>query len=146
MGKRSRALRERRGSQRSASQQAPRVSFWVVAFLDLLGYRATLERIDIFPLPKAPEDRERLEAGFARAIRLRRHLVVAVEQFLKTAAIAPSADISKLSPEAKRTFTRCRRASILSSPGPDHMVIGCPLDRRPDHFPIRGVFMLVAAA
>ena len=121
------------------------ISFWVVAFLDLLGYRSTLARFDTFPLPNNPEDARALQYAFARAVHFRRRLLAGIQQFIKGSRSVSSPAFAR-APKSLRTLAQgWRKVKILSSPGPDHIVLSCSLAQRADHFPMRAVHTLVTA-
>lgn len=122
------------------------LSFWVVAFLDLLGYRRILAKLDVSPLPTEPSEIASLSAAFGRAVKLRRRLHKQVEDFLLAAEQVPPPDLSGLPLESQRRIAGWRRAKLLRSPGPDHLILGCSLSPAEDHFPMRAVASLVTTA
>jgi len=123
------------------------LSFWAVAFLDLLGYRSVLETMDVFPFPDSSAEHARVEAAFARAVKLRRRLVDLVEEFLAMHIRAPShLDLERLPREVASLVQGMRRIRILKVAGPDHVVLACSLSPNEEHFPVRAVYSLLLAS
>jgi hypothetical protein len=136
--------RKKASSRKKTRRPDAAISFWAVAFLDLLGYRSTLARFDAFPLPTDPEQANALQYAFARAVHFRRRLLGGIQQFMDGSGSAPRLDLSRLPPSLRRMGERWRKVKILHSPGPDHIVLGCSLAPRLDHFPMRAVYTLVS--
>lgn len=130
--------------RKKVDQPGPMISFWVVAFLDILGYRSVLDKIDVFPFPDEGDGRRNLEASFARAIHLRRRLILGVNSFITSMSEAP--DLSGVPLQHRSTAASWHRARLMKSPGPDHMVLACSLLPTAGHFPLRGVYNVVGAA
>lgn len=140
-------MKQKRREQRSDSSKKPTaLSFWVVGFLDLLGYRSVLEKLDVFPFPDEVSARDTLTSAFGRAVRLRRRLSREVEDFLRATTDVPPLDLSHLPIEARKLGASWRKIKLLRSPGPDHLVIGCSLSPADDHFPMHAVYTLVTVA
>lgn len=128
---------------KAAAESGPRISYWVVAFLDLLGYRSVLEKIDVFPL--GPEVIPNVEQAFKRAIQFRRRLLDGIENLLaRNEDSLP--DLSHLPEADQQMAATWRKAKLIKSPGPDHIVLACSLMPEVEHFPIRAVYDLVTAA
>ncbi|MDX2055014.1 MAG: hypothetical protein SFV15_21605 [Polyangiaceae bacterium] len=121
------------------------IAFWLVAFLDMLGYRATLQKFDVYPLPTEPGDQDAFRQRFVHAVHLRRRLLGAIREFqFSTRRETPLP--AELPPQARPTAERWGKAKLLNMPGPDHVVLACSLTGDVDHFPLRGVYNTVAAA
>jgi hypothetical protein len=144
MVKKKRGKQTYRGHSGAATESGSTVSFWVVAFLDLLGYSSVLDKIDVFPFPTKGDERQSLEKAFARAIRLRRRLIHEVDAFL--ASVNKMPDLGHLPPQSRAKVAGLHMTRLVRSPGPDHIILACSLLPRADHFPLRAVFNLVCAA
>jgi hypothetical protein len=134
---------EHKEGDKTAAESGPRISYWVVAFLDLLGYRSVLEKLDVFPL--VPEVLPNLEQAFKRAIQFRRRLLHEIENLLAEDEDSLP-DLSHLPPTAQQLAVTWRKAKLIKSPGPDHIVLACSLMPEAEHFPLRAVYNLVIAA
>jgi hypothetical protein len=137
--------RERRQRQRAAAAAKPiEISFWAVAFLDLLGYRHVLADMDVFPLPPDQAGSQALTQAFARATRLRRRLVDGVQAIMNGQQAADhSREFRVLPAKLKAIAEDWSRVTLFNLPGPDHIVLGCSLARTDRHFPIRGAHALL---
>lgn len=144
MGRKKQGKQKRRARKRMVPQSGPMMSFWVVAFLDLLGYRSVLGKFDAFPPPTESNGRHHVENSLARAIHLRRRLIREVKSFIESISEAP--DLSNVPPQAHSTVGSWHKARLIQSPGPDHMILACSLQPDAGHFPLRGVYNLVGAA
>jgi hypothetical protein len=126
------------------AEPMPILSFWVVAFLDLLGYKKVLDKIDSFPI--GPEVTLTQQKAFMGAVRLRRRLLSAAENLLEgltTEDEVSQSYLTGLPQEAQDMTASWRKAKLIQSPGNDHIVLACSLLPEVDHFPIRGVYNLV---
>ena len=75
MGRERQVKKKRREhSDKSSMESSPALSFWIVAFLDLLGYRSVLAKFDVFPLPEESSAQQAVISAFARVVKLRRRL------------------------------------------------------------------------
>jgi len=126
------------------SKASPVLSYWVVAFLDLLGYESALARMDVFPFPEDPVAYGKVVAAFARDVKLRRRLFGLVNEFLSEKA--PPVDLSHLSIDVQKAAEKWRKVEVLNVPGADHWVVGCSLAPSDTHSPMRAVLELVSAA
>jgi hypothetical protein len=136
---------KRAAAQRSAAQAAPQIAYWMVAFLDLLGYRQVLADLDALPLPEDAAGIARMSAALGRAARLRRRLHGSFAQFV---AGERSTEIEGLDgiPFALRDKSRSLRATrIVHSPGPDHYILAACLAPSPSNFPARAVYSAICA-
>lgn len=135
----------RRGSGRSAGSGDTTIAFWLVAFLDMLGYRATLAKFDVYPLPTEPDEQAAFRKRFVHAVHLRRRLLGAIREFQDSTRrqMPLPADLPT---EVRGIADRWRKAKLLRMPGPDHVVLATSLTGEVDHFPLRGVYDTVATA
>lgn len=133
-------------AREASTREDVTLSFWAVAFLDLLGYRSVLEAMDVFPLTDSGAKRALVEAAFTRAIRLRRRLLGLLDDFLKAHNRAPAPNLEQLPQEAASLLEGMRKVRVLKVAGPDHVVLACSLSPDEEHFPLRGVYSLLAAA
>jgi hypothetical protein len=137
--------RERRVRQQAeATSQPLQISFWAVGFLDLLGYREVLAGMDVFPLPQDQAGFERLTQSFARATRLRRRLLGAMQSIMDgQQREGIFTQFPSLPPKLKAMAEGWSRVKLFRLPGPDHIVLGCSLAPSEAHFPIRGAHALL---
>jgi hypothetical protein len=129
-----------------SEQKGTSLAFWVVAFLDLLGYRTVLKQFDVVPLPSNPDAQRALEKAFARSVHLRTRLLGGIGEFMTSADSVTPPDLAKLPKGVRKLADSWRQINLVGSPGPDHIVLACSLAREKDHFPMRGVYTLVTAA
>src|SRR5438309_89730 len=83
----------------------PQISQWVVAFVDLLGYRSALAKFDVVPLPQQGLERDQVIKAFAHSVHLRRRLVGGIEAFNSTFAL-PSKEVEQLPPAGRNIAAR----------------------------------------
>lgn len=119
------------------------LSYWAVAFLDLLGFREVLDGMDVFPLPASSPERDRVTASFARAIRLRRRLLGAMDQLMQGHSESDPQDFADFPPPLRAMAESWRQVRLIKVNGADHIVLACSLARGADHFPMRGIHALV---
>src|SRR5262245_18375977 len=138
--------RQRRERQLSSRIAKPvDMSFWAIAFLDLLGYREVLAGVDVFPLPQDPLELQRLQQSFTRSVRLRRRLVDGVKGIVGRTRERHPPQFRGLRASLKSVAEGWSQVKIFNLPGPDHMVLGCSLAPTQGHFPIRGAHALMFA-
>jgi hypothetical protein len=140
-----RSKRKTRHRARSLEFDPSGVTFWLVGFLDLLGYKSILQGFDTDDFPEPDRSADFL-ASFAKAIRLRRRLHVGIRVMTEGQGTAPDVDLSSAPPEARRVIQDSRKIQMITAPGPDHMLLACSLAPRPDHSPMRATFTLFSAA
>lgn len=128
-----------------ASQIEPNLSLWVVAFLDLLGYRSLLNKMDVFPLPEDDAGQRTLSKSLGDAVKRRRRLLGTIDQFMKGAG-KPPPEFEKMQAGKRRLAEAWRNVRLVNMPGPDHIVLGCSLAPKADHLPMRAVYTLVTTA
>jgi hypothetical protein len=121
------------------------LSLWAVAYLDLLGYRTVLSQMDLFPIPTRPQDLKVLSDAFVRAVHFRQRLIGQTNQFMESALRDPP-ELESFPRDVQDRVLRVRRARMIQSPGPDHVILACPLAADPAHFPIRAVYNLVVGS
>lgn len=142
-----RSRKERRKRQLASNVAQPvEMSFWAVAFLDLLGYREVLAGVDKFPLPQDPLELRRLQDSFSRSVRLRRRLVDGVRRIVARQNGQDPPQFRALPPEFKTIAEGWSHVRLFDMPGPDHIVFGCSLAPTGHHFPIRGAHSLMFTA
>lgn len=148
MSKRLRKNRKQAGratSHHQSDQSNEELSFWMVAFMDLLGYRTLLNDFDVFPLPTEAADVARIRAALERAVRVRQRLHASFDTFLQGYELAP--DLEAEVPDHIRDLVRSvRSVRLISSPGPDHYILAASLARSEANFPARSAYKLVVAA
>jgi hypothetical protein len=121
------------------------LSFWMVAFMDLLGYRSLLNGFDVFPFPTEAVELARVREALAKAVHVRQRLHTSLEAFLKGNELAP--DLEAEVPVHLRDLVRSVRSiRLISSPGPDHYILAASLARSELNFPVRSAYTLVIAA
>jgi hypothetical protein len=135
--------RDRRKGQRAGTAEQPiEIAFWVVAFLDLLGYREILDGMDRHPLADA--EYQEVKAAFVKATHLRRRLLGGLKEVMAGQLFQPEVpEFQTLPPHLKVMAEGFSRIKIFQLPGPDHVVIGTCLAPTQEHFPMRGVFALL---
>jgi len=121
------------------------ISFWLVAFLDMLGYRATLQKFDVHPLPTEPDEQDALRKAFVVAVKLRRRLLGQIREF-QSSIQRETPFPADLPPGTRPLAEHWRKAKLLNMPGADHVVLACSLAGDVDHFPLRAVYNTVATA
>lgn len=121
------------------------MSYWVVAFLDLLGYRSILNEFDIFPLPPDGPQRDAANRALARAIHLRRRLLKVIHEFMEEMAVPLEFPGQEPPQEYQRLASSLRQIKIVKAAGPDHVVLACSLMPQPGHNWIRALYTLVGA-
>lgn len=143
MGKKKRRYPGRARRNEASPHSGQMICYWVVAFLDILGYRSVLEQIDVLPAFSESKEMRALEEGFGRAIRFRRRLIHEVNSFL--ASVNEPPDLSRVPQQARSMVGSCHRTRLIQSPGPDHIILACSLQSDSGHFPLRGIYNLVGA-
>jgi hypothetical protein len=121
------------------------VSYWVVAFLDLLGYRTVLDEFDIFPLPPEGPDRDAATMALIRSMHLRRRLLGILHKFLEAMSLPLDLHTQDSTQEYERLATTLRQIKMVRAAGPDHVILACSLMPRPGHNWIRALYTLVGA-
>ena len=144
MGKKNRRTKKRSRGNKESRQSGEMICYWVVAFLDLLGYRSVLDKIDVLPAFSESSEMQAREEGFARAIRFRRRLIHEIRSFLASVSEAP--DLSRAPQQVRSMVGSWHKARLIQSPGPDHIILACSLMPKSGHFPLRGIYNLVGAA
>jgi hypothetical protein len=138
--------KERRAKERQqAERSSPQISYWTVAFLDLMGYSDVLGGLDVLPFPTDEAGVGRMTESLARARRLRRRLHDSFKQFMVGHERA-DVDLGDVPPHLKATVRATRATHIVFSGGPDHIMLAASLALSPTNFPARSVFSLVTAA
>ena len=132
-------------AQRAPQRETPVVSYWMVAFLDLLGYRQVLEDLDVMPLPEDEDGRARVRAALARAMRLRRRLHASFAQFTAAEHSTAPEDLDGVPPHLQAKARSLRAVRLVQSPGPDHYIVAASLSPSPNHFPVRAVYSVLGA-
>jgi len=135
----------RPNTQERDPDEDAKIAFWVVGFLDMLGYRSVLNRLDVFPLPE-PDSPEHvaLVKNFRLAIDIRQRLHGQVTEFLD-GINRRSSEFEGLPPELLKLARSVQQARTWLQLGPDHLVLASTLAPASDHFPLRGVYNMVAA-
>lgn len=135
-----RVKKKRRSSDRlpETRRDPLEISLWVVAFLDLLGYSAVLDRFDIFPLPAEPSREEAARKAFAQAVHLRRRMIAGANEL--TGQMGELPDVARLPPPARALAREWRASKFYRQDGPDHIILGSSLAPTPGHFPIQGLY------
>ena len=118
--KRAKEKRHRKRAVKPNQAVPPTVSYWVVAFLDLLGYSTILKAFDVFPLST---QRREVEKAVMRAIRLRTRLLGELDIFMREITSTPPADLVRFSGESQKLAASWRRIKMIQTPGPDHVVL-----------------------
>jgi hypothetical protein len=118
------------------------VSLWLVAFLDILGYRKILEGFDAEFVPAGDDDEnaERFSSHFLKAVRLRRRLN---ERLLELSKELVPSNWNELPSESQQQFLALTKTDIVPSTGPDHVVLVCSLSGKGNH--MLGVARIVTA-
>lgn len=120
---------------------------YVVAFLDLLGYREMLRSFDFHPIPEDAPTQKKLRDGLVEVVKLRRRMMGIAKSFLFGAEIKIPPEANALHDKAKTAFLESRKAKIYKDEGPDHIVLGASCAPTPgEHFPARGIFALFTGA
>jgi hypothetical protein len=139
--------KQRRAEERERQlRTGPEISYWLVAFLDLLGYRGVLDEMDVLPLPADPGGVAQITQALARAMRIRRRLHAAFEQFMKGYDLAPADELQELPPDLRDLATPLRATRLVKATGPDHYVVAASLAPSKLNFPMRSVYAAVVAA
>jgi hypothetical protein len=137
---------QRRAEARRAEQDAaPVVSYWMVAFLDLLGYRQVLADLDVFPMPEDAAGSNRIRAALGRAARLRRRLHDSFSQFIIAERGADADYLDGIPPQLHAKAKSLRATQLVQSPGPDHYIIAASLAPTSTNFPTRAVYAAIGA-
>ena len=116
------------------------MSYWVVAFLDLLGYRSILNEFDNFPLPPDGPQRDAASRALGRAIHLRRRLLKVIHEFIEEMAVPLEFPGHEPSQEYHRLASSLRQIKLVRAAGPDHVIIACSLMPQPGHNWIRALY------
>jgi hypothetical protein len=123
----------------------PRISFWMVAFLDLLGFRSVLTGMDALPLPEDESGAKALTTALGRAVRFRRRLHTSFQEFIAGHEHAPAPDLSDLPPHLQGLGQNLRSIRLVNAPGPDHFILAASLAPSDGHFPLRAVYAVIMA-
>jgi hypothetical protein len=132
-------------AQRAAQQAAPVVSYWMVAFLDLLGYRQVLGDLDVFPMPEDEAGSDRMRAALGRAARLRRRLHDSFSQFVVAERGEDAGYLDGIPPQLHAKARSLRAIQLVQSPGPDHYILAASLAPSSTNFPTRAVYTAMGA-
>lgn len=131
--------------QRVAAQASPEISYWMVAFLDLLGYREVLRDLDVLPLPEDEEGQNRMRKALGRATRLRRRLHGSFGQFLVGEQSTEKEFLDGIPLQLQEKAKSLRATRLVHSPGPDHYILAASLAPSPSNFPARAVYSAIMA-
>jgi len=134
-------MKRKRGSQKEDSQPEQRMSSWVVSYLDILGYRSLLHKIDLPPDFETEEQRRVVEQAFIPPIRLRRRLITLVRRSIE--GLSEPANLDHIPRESRKIVADWHKAKVMRWDGPDNIVLATSLENRPGHFPIRGLYNLI---
>lgn len=137
--------KERREAQRATEQAAPVVSYWMVAFLDLLGYRQVLADLDVLPMPEGEAGSDRMVKALTRATRLRRRLHHSFSQFVVAERGNDAGYLDGIPPQLHAKARSLRAVHLVQSPGPDHYILAASLAPTPTNFPTRAVYTALGA-
>ncbi|HET6333273.1 MAG TPA: hypothetical protein VFG30_08675, partial [Polyangiales bacterium] len=112
------------------------VTYWVVAFLDLMGYSNVLNGLDEFGPSRDGIDQEKYAAAYGRAHKIRKRF----HAFLKPKPQDVTGELPWVDgiPESvKRLVLHSRRMRVIEAPGADHMVLILSMSPEVDHYPWR---------
>jgi len=145
VGRKARAKKERQfqRDEQASPKNPPSISYWAVGFLDLLGYSRVLQAFDVYPLPTEGPDHHALVKAFARATHLRTRLLDAMENLMSSRLGTLPVDLNRIPQALRSAANGWRQIRMISSPGPDHVILGCSLAPSPGHFPMYAVDTLV---
>ena len=110
-------MKRKRGSQKEDSQPEQRMSSWVVSYLDILGYRSLLHKIDLPPDFETEEQRRVVEQAFIPPIRLRRRLITLVRRSIE--GLSEPANLDHIPRESRKIVADRHKAKVMRWDGPD---------------------------
>jgi hypothetical protein len=123
------------------------ISYWAVAFLDLLGYRSVLDGMDVYPLPNEGEEHARVHRSFKAAVHMRRRLLGGMNSLMESQQNTPLLpELLALPVRERKMVEQWNRVQILQLPGPDHIVLGCSLAPDEGSIPVRDVHSILFGA
>lgn len=145
--KRSRKQRRRdRGDEpKPQPEQNPQISFWMVAFVDLLGYREVLKGLDVLPLPTSPAEIDKMKRALARASWLQNRLHRSFETFMSGHDRVDPDLLQGVPQQSWPIFEAMRATRILHTGGPDNYMMAASLAPSAANFPARAAYALVSA-
>jgi hypothetical protein len=117
--------------------------YWLVAFVDLLGQKEAFLRTDY--LPKTA-DAEKVNA-FIAEVRASTGVILNMRKFLSMfrTGLAGGTDVlDDLSPEQREVADRLRKTRVREFRISDGVILACPLMPEDGHYPIRGVYEVLA--
>ena len=150
-----RRIKEQRRRERAAHDQSiqpsatpePPDCFWVVAFLDILGYRSALSEMGRKPPlpPRGSEEHSRLKEAVDRAVSIRRDIVGIVDDFMSSAPPSgPLPDV--IPPEERARALAWRQFRIGHARFSDSLLFYVPLAPSSRHLlPMRAVHAMLLA-
>ena len=100
---------------------------WVVALLDIMGYRAALMKMNVFPLPEDEQGQADLNAKVARTYGMRRMFIDSMKNFMASFERAPRMDVSHFSAETVEFIRRWRKVHVQGTGFSDSYVMELPL-------------------
>lgn len=113
------------------------IAFWIVGFLDLMGYSKVLESLDSRELDWGELSQPKYAAAYERAYRIRTRfhsfLTLKSEDFPTSDYAWPTG----VGSEIKEMVTKSRKMRVIQSPGADHMVLALSMAPSEEHFPPR---------
>jgi hypothetical protein len=129
----------------SGPEPNPVAHYWVVAFLDLLGYRVALAKLDYAVPPQDPAGIDALSRGFANVVKPRRRLLRDVDRYIKQLS-NPDLPLTHVSSEHRDFVASTRAIQIARTAGPDHIVLASTTFLKPGHFPLRALHTMFHAS
>jgi hypothetical protein len=120
--------------------------FWAVAFIDLLGQKNAFLKTDYLPDESDPEKRAAFVSAVQASVDAIRGMRKIISNFQVGLRSTEGDDaFGDLPPEKREAAERIRRARVREFHLSDGLVLACPLMQAESHFPMRGVYGIVAA-
>lgn len=117
------------------------ISYWMVAFLDMLGYKALLDQLET-PLDQAASDD--IGKALRHCVVSRRRLVATANTFMRSAIREHNDSLmQELAGSPPGDLKNWLRAEVIQLPGADHVVLACSTAPSEQHFPLRGVYSVI---
>jgi hypothetical protein len=117
--------------------------YWLAAFVDLLGQKEAFLKTDYLPNTEDPEK----EKAFLAEVKASTGVILGMRKILASFRVGLSEDtgaFDDLSREHREMAERLQRTRVREFRMSDGIVLACPLMREDGHFPIRGVYDVVA--
>lgn len=123
-------------SRHSFDGAAPRVAFWAVAYLDILGYRQILKEMSsrILELKEGEKiDGPRIAAAAERSIKIRRELIGIMQTYKRAAESIPARQVPGVPPEIQAMRAQWSALRVRMAHFSDSIMLYMSLGEKREH-------------